>query len=451
MEIIESETEFESFISSSKDFDWVAVPVYCNGERSVYADSISVIYIYVINLDKEVTIVFNHTEGTNLSERLINNFPETNKIFVYGKKKFKHFLNRKNIIDINMVAYFCSNQTIDEDFETTAHVYFTQNFTNYSNLNTIIPIVKHIEKSQSIMYRFLDVYEKFKETDSFSKYDELILDSLYQIEKNGLHVDPDVFRSKFNVPNAIHDNLVYSEYNLYTTTARPSNRFGGINYAALNKDTGQRTPFTSRFNTDGFLVSFDYDAYHLRLIASLIDYNFPENVSAHEYLGKFYFDKTDLTRDEYTESKTISFRQLYGGIANEYLTIPFFRQAYEYTQLLWERFKADGVIETPLFSRKLHSEFFTDMNPSKLLNYLLQSYETERNMAVIYNILQRITSVKSKLILYTYDSLLCDFCKEDGSKFIKLVKSELEQGGKFPVKMEIGPNYSSMIPVKKQI
>ncbi len=193
------------------------------------------------------------------------------------------------------------------------------------------------------------------------------------------------------------------------------------------------------------MMSFDYDAYHLRLLAELVDYKFPDNCSVHEYLGKFYFQKNTLSKDEYTEAKSISFRQLYGGISSEYLTIPFFEKVHEYTQLLWNQYRDEGYIETPLFGRKLFKSFFTEMNAAKLLNYLLQSFETERNMAVIHNILLRIQSFSTKLILYTYDSFLFDFHKKDGAEILFIIKEELEQKGKFPIKLEIGPDYHNMI------
>jgi hypothetical protein len=450
MKIIETKAEFESFLLEGKDCDWIVVPTYCNGERPVYTDSVSVVYVYLINLDKDVMIVFNHTEGLSLPESLLKEFPKENKIFVYGKKRFKQFLDQTNIIDMNMVEYFYRNQPIEDDFETSAHEFFTRTFGNFNNLNSIIPIVKHIEKAQSITNRFLDVYDSFNEDAAFTKYNELILDSLFQIEQNGLFTNYEQFRKKFNEA-VLYDNFAYTEYNVYTTTGRPSNRFGGINYAALNKDNGQRTPFVSRFGENGFMLSFDYDAYHLRLLAELVDYQFPEKVSVHEHLGKFYFQKEELTPAEYSESKSISFRQLYGGIGQEYLEIPFFAKVHEYTQLLWCQYKRDGFIETPMFGRKLFKSFFSEMNAAKLLNYLLQSYETERNMAVIHNILLRTKSYTSKLILYTYDSFLWDFDKRDGAMLIKLIKEELEQNGKFPIKLEIGPDYSNMIEVKRNV
>ena len=289
MKIIETKLEFDSFLDQSSAYDWIVVPTYCNGERPVYTDSISVVYIYVVNLDKEVMIVFNHTEGLPLSDELLKQLPLDRKLFVYGKKRFKRFLDHDNIIDINMVEYFHRNQPIEDDFDTPAHDFFTRNFGKFSNLNTIIPITKHIEKSQSITQRFLDVYDYFKEDPAFDKYNNLILDSLYQIEQNGLFTNYEQFKTKFNEA-PLYDNFAYTEYNIYTTTGRPSNRFGGINYAALNKDNGARASFVSRFGENGFMLSFDYDAYHLRLLAELVYYQFPADCSVHEYLGQFHLN-----------------------------------------------------------------------------------------------------------------------------------------------------------------
>ena len=36
-------------------------------------------------------------------------------------------------------------------------------------------------------------------------------------------------------------------------------------------------------------------------------------------------------------------------------------------------------------------------------------------------------------------------------KLIKLVKGELEQNGKFPTKIEVGPDYHNMIPIVRSI
>ena len=136
---------------------------------------------------------------------------------------------------------------------------------------------------------------------------------------------------------------------------------------------------------------------------------------------------------------------LYGGITKEYLHIEFYKRIYDLTQLLWKSYNDMNYIETPLFNRKLYKNFFKDMNASKLLNYLLQSFETERNCLVLDKLNKK--QMKSKIILYTYDSFLIDFHKEDGAEIITYIKDEMVSG-KFPVKIEIGYDYQNMIPTK---
>ena len=82
MKIIETIKEFNSFLEQSKDYDWLIVPTYCNGSRPVYTDSISIIYVYVLNLDEEVLIVFNHTEGLSLPIELLDQFPKDKNLFI---------------------------------------------------------------------------------------------------------------------------------------------------------------------------------------------------------------------------------------------------------------------------------------------------------------------------------------------------------------------------------
>ena len=66
------------------------------------------------------------------------------------------------------------------------------------------------------------------------------------------------------------ENFLYSRFN-YEDTVYISNKFGGVNYAALNKEDGCRESFVSRFE-QGSLLEMDFDAYHPRLIADIIGY-----------------------------------------------------------------------------------------------------------------------------------------------------------------------------------
>ena len=79
----------------------------------------------------------------------------------------------------------------------------------------------------------------------------------------------------------------------------------------------------------------------------------------------------------------------------------------------------------------------TDMNPSKLFNYYLQSMETEYNMSMINKINALLGPYETKLVLYTYDSLLFDFAIKDGKQLILDIKETMTDK-KFPVKIKAG-------------
>ena len=107
--------------------------------------------------------------------------------------------------------------------------------------------------------------------------------------------------------NLINDDKVLTNYNQYTTTGRPSNAHGGINYAALNKTDDSRTSFVSRYE-DGKLVNIDFKSYHLFLIAEHIGMELPDD--PHTMLGQQYFNTLQLTPEQYEKSKTITFKNV---------------------------------------------------------------------------------------------------------------------------------------------
>ena len=165
----------------------------------------------------------------------------------------------------------------------------------------------------------------------------------------------------------------YTHYNPLTTTSRPSNTFKGTNYAALKKDDGVRSRFISRFE-NGKLYQLDFDGYHIRLIAKLIGVDIPLDKKAHEWLANQY--GKDLS-----EAKAITFRQLYGGVEDEYYHIPFFKKTSDYINSLWLDFLRNREVLTPILQRKI--KFDENLNKNILFNYNLQALETESNILFI--------------------------------------------------------------------
>ena len=271
--------------------------------------------------------------------------------------------------------------------------------------------------------------EKYYQLPIHEQYNDEIIDNLSFIESSGLRKD---------------DEMVYSEYNLYTSTGRPSNRFGGINFAALNKKDESRKPYTSRFQ-DGILVEFDYDAYHLRLIGHILDYKFPKG-SVHEHMSEFYGDV------DYETSKSTSFQYLYGRIPQEVIdTNPFFSRVNDYINEIWGEFKREDFIKSNIYNKRIYKKNLSAMNRNKLFNYMIQLLETENNMKVMSELIPFLKGKQSKLILYSYDSFLFDFKLTDGLDFLKSVKQILEQGGVFPTKSSRGLNYHEMEDITEKL
>jgi hypothetical protein len=187
----------------------------------------------------------------------------------------------------------------------------------------------------------------------------------------------------------------------------------------------------------------DYDAYHLRLIADVVDYQFP-NGSVHKHMAKLY-------GVGYDEAKGLSFQYLYGHIPDDVIkSNPFFKKVQKYIDQIWNNYKSNNFIESDIYNKRIYKKNLSDMNKNKVFNYLIQLMETESNMSMLTKLLPKIKGYKSKLILYNYDSFLFDFHIKDGLEFIKMVKGTIEQKKKYPVKIAKGWNYHEMKDITRK-
>ena len=419
MKIIENDKSWKKFITEFEKNDSIVIPIQCDDNKHPCDTKLSLLYVNINN--EEFVLPFNHSESLNLPKKYLNKINSTNKKYTYDKKKLLHFLNVENVVDLNLNHYMDENESMYfDDITTSAHRFFYSKFHNKDNINNIIPIMKHLEYCRKLVKILQEKNDKLTGSVNLSYNDE-VLENLQYIESNGLQTT---------------DGVVYSEYNPFTSTGRPSNRFGGMNFAALNKKDGSRKPFVSRFES-GVLVEMDYDAYHLRLIADKIGYEFPEG-SVHEYMAKFY-------GCSYEESKQKSFQYLYGHIPMDVVQLnPFFSKVYDFIENFWKVYKEKDFIKSDIYNKKIYRKNLSDMNKNKLFNYFIQLMETENNMKMLTTLIPQLDGYKSKLILYSYDSFLFDFKISDGLDYLKKVKDIIEQNGKYPVKVGWGNNYHDM-------
>jgi len=371
----------------------------------------------------------NHSEAFKL---------DFNKVIKWIESKYEkiYTINKKECL-----YYFDSPKLIDIPYDTPNYSRFRESiYHKYSYLpfcNSLVPISKHYETEEEI---FSEIREKLPiEVNEF--YNDTFPKVFKLIEEQGLRIHTDYFNKYFKYNEKewfIHGETVHTKYNLYNLTTRPTNSFNGVNFAALNKNDGSRTAFIPK---NDLFFEFDYDAYHVRILANLI--RFPlDRKSVHNQLGKMYFNKEELTDEEYAKSKELTFKQLYGGVFKEYREIPFFKAMNEYVEKLWELFNATEELEL-VGGKILKKEQIQNPTPNKILNYIIQSAETYNNVISVKKVIEYLENKQSKVILYTYDSFLIDYSSADGKEVLKEIKKLLEND-KYVVKVAYGNNYNSL-------
>ena len=375
--------------------------------------------VYYNDGEKGYILPIDHSEAFKLDWETVKEFISSiNTVYVLDKKFHLYFLPGHNLIDINFYSYIDESQ-----FDTKVHTDFNREKYYIQELSTLIPIPKHYEKWEKIYNNIKErgLISKWQVASTFLNYN--FTNVFHQIEKNGIGIDPRKFNKHFETTwkdNSIYGNTVFTQYNLYNLTTRPSNAFNGVNYAALPKD-GARESFEPN---NYMFVEFDYSAYHPRIIAKAIGY---------EFEGEPY--------DEVP--KEIMFQNLYGGIRDEYAWFPFFAKLTEWLDAQWQEFNDTNRLKLPC-GTNIYKVKIENPNKNKILSYLIQAYETYYNTLTLGRVLKLLDGKKTKIVLYTYDSILLDVAKEDVKTLLPLIKNELEADG-FPTRMSVGENYGALI------
>lgn len=374
-------------------------------------------------------------------------------IYVYDLKAFRQMcpegiLDRHIIFDLNLITYLKDNKIVDSsDFDTPVHDVLERGHREHYTINNAIPLSIHLIAFENFAKYVREAVLGFKADNAFADFQCNNLKVLGDVEKYGLHVNPSLFQERYQaLPNK--DALVFTQYNPYTATGRPSNRFGGVNYAALNKDDGTRKCFTSRFGSEGKMIMMDYSAFFPRIICNLTGYEIPIEQDIYEYLAMSYFDIERPNEYDAELAKQITFTQLFGGVNDKYKHIKYLSRLQEYIEEKWKFFKRNGYVRTPYFNRKITDKHIKDPNPTKVFNYILQATEGEVALPSLSKVIRYLEGKSTKPVLYTYDSILLDVYYGDGRNIIPDIMQIMRDGNKYHVKTYIGDSYDSLRPIK---
>jgi hypothetical protein len=449
MNIIETIDDYNEFLSAIQDKEIIILPTLVNPNKHYCDNELSLIYVMVIDRSvhnigiiqpiDEYVIGFNHTDLVDMDVSILEEM-QPEMIWTINQKQLLKFIKNKDIKDIDMFYYLSSGNLPQWNLDTQTHLYFNRKYSQEENINCYIPLPKHIELHQNNVGEIISIISYHPVPGGFNFY-TTGLQTMYEIESQGIRVDLSNLQKYYGdkiIPYVSSDNRVFSEYNFYTSAGRPSNRYGGLNFAAIDKEKGHRTSFIPK--NDAFLL-FDFDSYHLNLIAKLIGYEFGEK-NIHTYLGRYYFGKEELTDEEYEDSKEMNFKLLYGGVPKDIKeAIPFFSKVQDFYFDIWRQIKKNEYYESPLSQRRIQLKNIDDPSPTKVFNYFIQLMETEANLVLMERINKFLKDYKTNLILYIYDSFLFDISQDDGKEMINGLRDILKV---FPTKVYFGYDYQNL-------
>ena len=419
--LIETLDQLKSFYNLGyKEAFIEVIPV--NNQNHPTQNSVSLVYIRPLLATKGFMLGVSHSETLNeISQHITAILKNFDVLYCRDKKEILHYFPLKHLLDITLPPHPYIRPT------TTTHELFYRNHGSHPDINKIIPVVKHYEVCEQ-MYSELKGNIDQPTTPYSEFFNNRVALVFNAIERNGIHINKDKFKEHFY---DLDSNITYTQYNIKTRTTRPSNTFKNVNYAALNKENGCRAsfiPHNSKF------VEIDISAFHPTLVSFLIGYDFPTN-DIHSYFASLY-------KVDYAKAKELTFKQLYGGVFETYKNLEFFKKTQHYINEMWEIFKEQGFVTVPVSGYKLERENLglETMNPQKLFNYLLQAYETSQNVLILWDIFSILRGKNTKIVLYTYDSVLIDW-DEDEVEELEMVK-EVFKKYKLNIKEKEGYDYN---------
>jgi hypothetical protein len=427
MNVIESIEELNELKQKLETEPSVWYPMWVDNEKHPLNTNIS--FVFISTDSNRYILPQQHSDCLGLTNKQIVEVLNTKgEKWVFQKKKLLHsFQNlRDGLNDIDTSYFLKTGEVIDysQPFQHLITPYYHKGYRD--DIIQSIPILKLCE---SIENELSKVYKD--KSSTYDWYNNKFIPTLSEMEGYGVRVDRKKFIDRW--PQASKhissDNLVYTEYNPFTVTGRPSNRHGGVNYAALNKSDGSRECFVS----DGIFLQMDYNAYHPRLIGKLIGFQMPDG-NVHEWLAEQY-------GCDVNEGKGITFQLLYGGIDDTFRQIPYLNAVADYIDELWIETQKWGYLQTKY--RRIPLSWIEGSNPQKVFNYLLQALETEMNVDKLEKILEHIRGTDCRFSLYTYDSVLLDYPIDGNTKLALELKEIITEGG-FPIKGSWGIDYGKV-------
>lgn len=396
------------------------------------------IYLRPVSEYQGYIIPINHDEGLNVTkDRIYEVLKSFKYLFTYDKKQLLYHFVLQDVIDIQLLSTAVDYKKVELPNSNNTINWYYNKYPDYIDINRIIPITKLYQKCEE-NYKAIESILQYEIPNGFDFYNKTATSVFYLIEQSGLRVTYKEYLELFRPNNPafnMENNIVYTYYNLYNITSRPTNAFNSVNYAAIPKAPEFRKAIIPQ---NDYFVEMDFDGYHLRLLCEQIGYELTDE-PAHMQLAKLYFGKDEIAEEDYAKAKQINFHAIYGKIPPEYAFLDIFEKIQNFINRLWQHFQERGYVEDPISGRRFTNEL-KDMHPQKLMNYMMQSLETSRNVLILKDILKYLQNKKTKIALYTYDAIVFDLNQKEGKEILINIEKIMNSGDKYPIKFKYSTN-----------
>ena len=385
------------------------------------------LYLRDVTQPKGFLVNYFHPEALQFDPLQVKEYLRTfKKIYTPDKKALSHSYFGSNTYDLNLFEYK------EVKKQTHTHLFYSQRYYESEDLNSIIPIVKHFEQCEIIFNEYVPVIKRYIPNE----YHDDLSNVFWFIERNGLKVNS-AFERYFELKRPFlsrYNSYTFSQYNLNTTTGRPSNTFNSLNFAALPKENGSRSVFVPR---NDFLLEIDLTAYHPTLIGQMVGYDSPTGDIYEDFAAKYGMDRA--------EAKSLVFKQLYGHIFDQYKDFEFFQLTQKLIEEIWNTFSSEGKYVVQETGKVFKKDDLPNMNPQKLFNYVIQHWETYSNVAILKEIIYIINNKETKLVLYVYDAFVLDVSKQDKEEIKQILTVFKDKN--LQIKTSYGPDYNTLQPL----
>ena len=396
----------------------VCVPILSNPNK--HSSESSIVGIYFEFADGESTYInFTHPDELNPNIQL-NTIELHPHSLVFNKKSMLyHGFNQG--VDLNSYLHYYMNDNINpKEFYPKGMEILSNKFFRIQELGHIIPLANQLEWAKKIceyVLRFNPFLNPNIMTELCINYCNDFTEVFYEIEKNDIVVDGE---------------LKKQNYMWYTSTSRPSNTWDAFNFSAINKKDGSRDKIRSRFD-GGKIVQFDYDAFHIKLLAKILEHEFQYH--PYEQLR----DELNLNID-YDEFKSKIFQNIYGGINNDFMQHEFMQKIQALIDELWCGYKTNNSVNSLFYGKYFRD--IQDATPNKVFNYILQSLETEYNVKKIKAILKLLNNKRSVFMMYLYDAFIFDIHPSEMGLIDDLTKAL--QTDNMSIKIYVGDTFGDI-------